>query len=68
MSSCLGIYIENNIIKYAKEKKKIGFKLTPLDMLGFYLKSFLAKLWPLLYNYLWYKSERNKANYKDVFS
>ena len=61
-------YSSYNIIKYAKEKKKIGFKLTPLDMLGFYLKSFLARLWPLLYNYLWYKSERNKAILKEVFS
>lgn len=57
-----------NMVTYAKEKKAIGFNMSVIELIKFYLKSCLFKLAPTLYNYLLYKSIKRKTRLEDILT
>lgn len=55
-----------NMIKYANEKRKIGFQISTIEFLKFRLKAFLYKLSHKLHNWLLYISIKQQANPEDI--
>lgn len=59
-------FSSHNMIRFANEKKNIGFSISVTELLKFRLKAFLYKIFPKLYNWLMYKSIKRQANPEDI--
>lgn len=56
----------HNMTAFAREKREIGFKVSSLDMVKFYLKSCLFRLSPKLYSCLFYNSIKRQTRKEDI--
>lgn len=55
-----------NMVKFAEEKRRIGFYISKLEFLKFRLKAFVFRISPKLYNWLLYMSIKHEADKKDI--